>query len=515
MAVEGIKYEYKATANGNWDDYVLPSGDNANFIFGTDEYPAGTYNLTFTADTENHTLTLDVQKKGEPVVVAHTWDFTKWSDATVANLKADAAQTRPATGWSDIEKAKDDVEGAVAPEATAGKCFWYNGGEAEPKADGIAIAELKGLEFNESYGKARSLAIAVNYPEATANKQNNVYHGAAYLWLGGSNKECFTIKNVKPGTTITMGVESHALNVERGVQLLANEEDLGEFKPTTYAENSWTVPEGEELVDVVVKNTNGCHIYFIDAEIGEQPEPLAPFDYEKIAIDPADHSTVESLQNFTLTFGGQEVTVNPEVKPTLGDALGEIALNEDGSVAVTFASAQTNPGNYTLDIPEGAILYGGTAIDPLSFTYTIAGAADFTIDPAEGEVASLSTFNVTFNNYMVELGDNAKAYLFNEETEAEIEADFYEIGGSKLYVSLSEEVKTPGEWQLNIEGVKKMDGTPVELIFAYTIKSTPTGITTVNADIANGTAVYNMNGQKVQKTQKGLYIVNGKKVMVK
>lgn len=58
---EGKKYEYKAVANNNWNDYVLPAGDNANFIFGTDEYPAGKYNLTFTADTENHTVTVDAE----------------------------------------------------------------------------------------------------------------------------------------------------------------------------------------------------------------------------------------------------------------------------------------------------------------------------------------------------------------------------------------------------------------------------------------------------------------------
>ena len=46
------------------------------------------------------------------------WDFTNWSPQTVENLKADAAQTRPAKGWSDIEKNADDKEGAVAPDAT-------------------------------------------------------------------------------------------------------------------------------------------------------------------------------------------------------------------------------------------------------------------------------------------------------------------------------------------------------------------------------------------------------------
>ena len=56
FVAEAKKYEYKAAANSNWNDYVLPLSENANFIFGTDEYPAGEYILTFTADTKNHTV---------------------------------------------------------------------------------------------------------------------------------------------------------------------------------------------------------------------------------------------------------------------------------------------------------------------------------------------------------------------------------------------------------------------------------------------------------------------------
>jgi len=194
------------------------------------------------------------------------------------------------------------------------------------------------------------------------------------------------------------------------------------------------------------------------------------FDYEKIAITPEDRSTVESLQSFTLTFGEQAVTVNEDVFPTLADQDGGIALNADGSVSIDFEEAVTAPGNYTLNIPSGAILYNGTALDDLSFTYTIAGGADFTISPAAGEVASLKEFTVEFNNYMVELANDAKAYLFNEETEAEINASVVEAGGKKLIVTLDEEVATPGEWQLNIEGVKRMDtDAEVELIFTYSI----------------------------------------------
>ncbi len=53
------KYEYKATANGVWGQYELPAEGNNNWVFGSADYPAGTYSLLFTADTENHVLTVE------------------------------------------------------------------------------------------------------------------------------------------------------------------------------------------------------------------------------------------------------------------------------------------------------------------------------------------------------------------------------------------------------------------------------------------------------------------------
>jgi hypothetical protein len=45
-------------------------------------------------------------------------------------------------------------------------------------------------------------------------------------------------------------------------------------------------------------------------------------------------------------------------------------------------------------------------------------------------------------------------------------------------------------------------------------KKVATGINTLKTTFENG-AIYNMNGQKVNKAQKGLYIINGKKVVIK
>lgn len=192
---------------------------------------------------------------GEVATGVRTWDFTNWSAETVANLRADAAQGYT-EGWSDVEK-NGDTE---PTETSKDNCFWSvntPNEKGELSANGVVIEELKGLVFGANVNN-RGLAIAVNYPVALST-----YHGPAYLWLGGANKQFFTIPAVAGGSTIKMGVESHKTTDARGVDLLVNGSSIGQFTPTTYDEYTWTIPAGE-AVDVVVDNTNGCHIYFIE-----------------------------------------------------------------------------------------------------------------------------------------------------------------------------------------------------------------------------------------------------------
>ena len=182
----------------------------------------------------------------------------------MANLKADAAASK-VSGWSDVEKKADAEAGADPTEISKDKCFWATFSEGgELKANGVAIKELAGLQFNADYLAARSLAIAVDYPTTSLGS----YAGGAYLWLGGSKKACFTIPAVAAGAKITIEAESHKPTDARGVALyagsVADENKIGDsFTPTTKATYTWTV---DKATDVVVYNTNGCHIYKLTVE---------------------------------------------------------------------------------------------------------------------------------------------------------------------------------------------------------------------------------------------------------
>ena len=198
------------------------------------------------------------------------WDFTKWSDATVANLKADAAASKT-TGWSVVEKAADAQNDAEPTDISKDNCFWYQAdanADGTLSANGVVIEELKGLVFDTEYANKRSLAIAVNYPSTSLGD----YAGGAYLWLGGGGSKqtcpCFTIPNVAAGSTITIEAESDKPSDARGIGLYAGsfaEENLiGEqFKPTTKVSYTWTI---ENATNVVVWNTSGCHLYTIKVE---------------------------------------------------------------------------------------------------------------------------------------------------------------------------------------------------------------------------------------------------------
>ena len=207
-----------------------------------------------------------------------TWDFTKWSEATIANLKAEAATVVqdeagawPAvTPWRSYEKVAGPSE--TDPDR-GGAAYWY--GTADPGADitanGVVIEELKGLQFPTM--AAGALAIAIDYPSTSLG----TYNGGAYLWIGGKTN-VITIPAVKPGSTITMYVESHKNGNGRGLGLTVNGTAVapteGSEKPTEMTKCVWVVPtEGieTETVDAVFKNNNGCHIYSITVE-----EPAAP-----------------------------------------------------------------------------------------------------------------------------------------------------------------------------------------------------------------------------------------------
>ena len=148
------------------------------------------------------------------------------------------------------------------------------------KAYGHVITELDGLVFGDAYCAGRSLAIAVDYPSTDIGN----YAGPQYLWLGINDAPyCFYIPDVMVGQPITMSVESHRSGQGRGVGIFvmddnSNLRQIGNhFTPDAKGEYTWEewilpdeVTDMGGTVDIYIKNTSGCHLYFIDAVVADR-----------------------------------------------------------------------------------------------------------------------------------------------------------------------------------------------------------------------------------------------------
>lgn len=280
------------------------------------------------------------------------WDFTNWSATTIANLQAEAAKGFTQGLWSDQEAATGDGK---TKDISPDNCFWQVGnssGGITLTANGSTIAETDGLTFVNT--NSRGLAIAVNYADCTSANGAGFgpYHGGSYLWLGSSKKDYFIIHNVRPGLPIKMGVESHKITDARGVELYIYKDGAKGAKlegpaamPKEYEDQEWTAPaagtEGaneEGNYDILVYNTNGCHIYYIEVGTADQKSKIAYLyqgapdatlavadgiaNYEVEAIDIATtKKTATELQDYDaviIAFNVNDAAYAAELKNALG-----------------------------------------------------------------------------------------------------------------------------------------------------------------------------------------------------
>ena len=409
-----------------------------------------------------------------PVEASRVWDFTTWSAATVADLKADAAASKT-SGWSDVEK-KADAEADKDPtEASKDNCFWLAGtpnADGELTANGKVISELKGLKFYNTYAGNRSLAIAVNYPETSLG----TYAGASYLWLGGGKNSLavFTIPNVTAGSTITVEVESHKLAEGRGIELygavgtddkVVADSKIGDsFTPKTKETHSWTI---ENDGDVTVYNTNGCHIYILKVEAPQQKQ----FNVTYALAEGETHAA------------GDAVSIKDETNEelatlTFGDTGNDFkAAKPEGSVEGFTAFTEGNGTNGNAD--------GGTYY---FFKPKYDGKADFAVVLNSGKKFYIEEDGTALADY--------NGITVNEKKYGTFTCDVK--GGStyKVYCAGS---------KLGFYGVKY-----------YNTDDVVTSIQQAPAVRIADDAIYNLRGQKVTGTLKpGLYIKNGKKIIVK
>ena len=279
---------------------------------------------------------------------------------------------------------------------------------------------------------------------------------------------------------------------------------------------------------------------FVTYLIEEAPKEL------NITADPANNSNVEKLEVITVTFNDYEDAApswnyNASVKDSEGNEVttGTIDYGDDWNILnqckITLESPVTANGTYTVEFPAGAFLLGsdGANSEAFSLTYTIGEVAPVVItDPADGStVDMLKDIKITFESETDAAGGSGNAVLTDAEGK-EVTTGICETGsGSDAYnvchIVLNSEVTAAGTYKLSVpagafilgpEGDRQSEA----MEFTY-IVSGLAGIDNLLINSNETVSIYNTNGMLVRqgkaaeavKGLNGLYIINGKKVMLK
>ncbi|MBO4720739.1 MAG: hypothetical protein J5658_12815 [Prevotella sp.] len=241
-------------------------------------------------------------------------------------------------------------------------------------------------------------------------------------------------------------------------------------------------------------------------------------------------ATQEDLQNEILSLSGKTTTKANEVLG-LAESFFERFDPETYAILEPSFSTTKNIVNNSSDIDEITTAIQALAAQVLDKGKTAMGKVDTYIRKMENE-----TINTDLDKFQAAIAANN----LNDAMAAlrDLKSHVKDAGMSYLtqVQALIEEGEAAGN---DVSGVEEAKGDAVNAALYYQLGSAtvidlgeallnlikavdayeaanpevPTGINGITAEQMDN--IYNLNGQRVQKAQKGLYIINGKKVLVK
>ena len=259
---------------------------------------------------------------------------------------------------------------------------------------------------------------------------------------------------------------------------------------------------GEGVAETWGDNTK-INVKFFEAIAGEGK-------YSICDMNGADEVGKTYSVKWQLAANGKKViyTINVTFveKPVITLTFADLTKKDEQTVALTSELGRYYEG-LTADVDVAAILA----------KLEVSSLNDVTIYAVQSNGSLDDNYKLgTTDGWRNAAGDwqgwGNDAYFFVKADFAKESAQIYEAGGMDGK-NTTADWENPASYTATYAFVKTgtTDAVVLKVTLTYTI---PTGINAIATDAQKG-VIYNMNGQKVNKAKKGLFIINGKKTVVK
>jgi len=370
----------------------------------------------------------------------------------------------------------------------------------------------------------------------TTFKDDGTYKGGTAIYndvlAGGEAPELLIAKN---GGTFTATIDLGGKSGDMSLKFKCNKNITITAEGATVGENTGTgndylyaITGASGTIKITFENalTSNCRLDNIELYQGEAKKAagLSWGTSSRTVTLGADDNTFPTLKNengLAVTYSSSETSV-----ATI-DAEGVITLVAAGTTIITAESAETaefeaGHAQYTLTVKEkqGDDPQPETTITVAKALEIIAGLEDGAKTKEEYEVEGY-VVNVIewspkpdgYGNATFDISDEAGNTTNVLQIFRAKNAEGKEFTTDDTPISVGEKVTVRGLLQKYID---KNNVTIPEMAQNGKVisRSTPTAISSVKAASEQG-VIYNLQGQQVMQPTKGLYIINGKKVILK
>ena len=397
----------------------------------------------------------------------------------------------------------------------------------ETKAKGVVTGVTVNGTAIENYDAAEGFNVPAG--QSVAISFDNVSYKIDAVKVNGSIAYTYSSYSFTPIADTEIYIDAHKYGTVKATLNIDNKDNVTVYKGYSYQNDIITVNDGDNEIElsennaiITIKANSGCYITSVtygETTLSNQGEYTINPVTEGMVISVVSGAIVRD-KSFTINIDDiSAAQYGFNLTRTDHTQVENLAT---GANKVAFAENETHYQLSAYGSPVFGVFKKGVMINP-----SYQGSTSIEFDAADGDVFDAyvkelpKTYNVKF-----ELAEGMYSYQFNEVSASYVGASnqwsnigFTAVEGTSFEITIIPAsglniVVKVGETTYN---ANESGAFVVPVSEATTISiadGTGTGINSINAENADNT-FYTLQGIKVSGKAKGLYIKNGKKVVVK